>query len=129
MSDARPGRRGFTLIEVIGALVIFALGVLVTAALSGRVSDQVMNTTQRTEAGVVARQTLDSLMTVCYEDLSGDETVVEVAGRSYTRSWTVSDFGLRTREIRLVVTPPGSDTLTAYVADTSPPWGVEPCGG
>lgn len=59
-----PGARtssGFTLIEVIGALVIFSLGVLMVIQVSGALGTQMRYAGTRSELVVHAAQLLDSL--------------------------------------------------------------------
>ena len=59
-SDARTSS-GFTLIEVIGALVIFSLGVLMVIQVSGALGTQMRYAGTRSELVVHAAQLLDSL--------------------------------------------------------------------
>jgi prepilin-type N-terminal cleavage/methylation domain-containing protein len=54
-------RAGFTLIEVIGALVIFSVGVLMVIQVSGALGTQMRYAGIRSELAVHANQRLDSL--------------------------------------------------------------------
>lgn len=106
--------QGFTLIEVMGALVIFAGGVIVATALSSGLSALIRDAKFRSETAVIGRQTLDSLSTLEYDDFSvgsATENTVTVDGEEYTRSWTVTQTNVRTLEILVNVAPPIDDEL------------------
>jgi prepilin-type N-terminal cleavage/methylation domain-containing protein len=60
-SYARAATSGFTLIEVIGALVIFSVGVLMVIQVSGALGTQMRYAGTRSELAVHASQRLDSL--------------------------------------------------------------------
>ncbi len=84
---------GFTLIEVIGALVIFSLGVLMVVLLSGTLSVQMERAALRSELAVVGQARLDSLELVDYAALSAGTTTswASIRGETYTWSVKVSD--------------------------------------
>jgi prepilin-type N-terminal cleavage/methylation domain-containing protein len=121
----RWAERGFTLIEVIGALVLFASGLLIAGLLSGGLTIQMRNASLRSEAGALGRQTVDSLAVLPYGDLSAGTAVqhtVTVQGRTFTRRWTVSQEGPRTLRVFVEVEPPiagapGFSAVTYLVED------------
>ena len=84
---------GFTLIEVIGALVIFSMGVLGVMTLTGTLSVQMETAALRSELAVVGQERLDSLELVAYPDLIVGTTTssASIRGETYTWSVTVSD--------------------------------------
>ena len=84
---------GFTLIEVIGALVIFSLGVLGVMGLGGRLSLTMERAALRSELALGGQERLDSLELVDYVDLTVGTTTssTSIRGETYTWSVTVSD--------------------------------------
>ena len=84
---------GFTLIEVIGALVIFSLGVLGVMGLGGRLSLTRERAALRSELALGGQERLDSLELVDYVDLTVGTTTssTSIRGETYTWSVTVSD--------------------------------------
>ena len=87
-----PSRAGFTLIEVIGALVIFSVGVLMVLSLAGSLSRQMDWAAVTSELVVRAQERLDSLEALPYSSLtpgSSDETL-RIRGDSYARTVSVT---------------------------------------
>ncbi len=84
---------GFTLIEVIGALVIFSMGVLMVMGLGGTLSLQMERAALRSELALVGQERLDSLELVNYTALTLGTTTTStsIRGETYTWSVTVSD--------------------------------------
>lgn len=114
---------GFTLIEVMAALVVFAAGVLVLLGLSGSISRQMEAAAVSSGMASRAEQQLDSLAGVPYAELLPGQTAdtVVVRGVTYDRTVAVTQYGplLRQVEVRMIprrgVAP--SDTMYAWVAD------------
>lgn len=118
----RGGRDGFTLIEVMGALVIFALGILIAVQLAGTLSLQVESTALR--AGVVSRtqERLEELDRRPYDSLTfGTEVdTLTIRGRRFVRTTAVTDFDTRVIAVEVSVEPVQSEegpshSLTSYV--------------
>ena len=87
-----PSPAGFTLIEVIGALVIFSVGVLMVLSLAGSLSRQMDWAAVTSELVVRAQERLDSLEAEPYSSLtpgSSDETL-RIRGDSYARTVSVT---------------------------------------
>jgi prepilin-type N-terminal cleavage/methylation domain-containing protein len=87
-----PLRGGFTLIEVICALVIFSLGVLMVLKLTGALSKQLEYATKTSEVVARTQERLDSLEAVPFDSLSLGTRMdtVSVRGVPYVRTATVS---------------------------------------
>ena len=81
---------GFTLIEVIGALVIFSMGVLALVLLGGTLSVQMEGAALRSELAVVGQARLDSLELVDYTNLTVGTTASSASIRGETYTWTVT---------------------------------------
>ncbi len=85
---------GFTLIEVIGALVIFSIGVLAVIGLGGTLTLQMERSALRSELALVGQERLDSLELVNYASLTVGTTTSSssIRGETYTWSVIVSDW-------------------------------------
>ena len=117
---------GFTLIEVMGALLIFAMGVLIAMELSDALAAQVERAAVRSEVVTTAQERLDSLDRLAYDSLDVGTRIdsLNIRGRRYVCSTVVQDYGSRVRSLEVTVVPVGtggwpSQSLSSYVYD---PW-------
>ncbi|MEX0836819.1 MAG: prepilin-type N-terminal cleavage/methylation domain-containing protein [Gemmatimonadota bacterium] len=121
----RHGRRGgFTLIEVVAALVIFSVGVLMVIRLS------TASTTQMRYAGVSsalalrAAERLDSLEAEPFASLTPgtDADTFVVSGLSYARVVTLTSLTPLLARVEVALTPVDGQgptlATTSYVAET-----------
>lgn len=85
-------RAGFTLIEVIAALVIFAVGILMIMRVSGALTTQMRYAGTRSEIVALASERLDSIESAPFDSVTAGTTedTVSVQGWSYRRRVTVS---------------------------------------
>ena len=85
-------RRGFTLIEVIGALVIFSIGVLSAMRMGGALTTKMRYAGTRSQLAVLASERLDSIESMPFDSitLGTVEDTVTVQGWSYRRWVAVS---------------------------------------
>ena len=83
---------GFTLIEVIGALVIFSLGVLMVIQVSGALGTQMRYAGARSELAVLASERLDSLGALPLTSLTPGTTVdtLTAEGLEYERTVVIT---------------------------------------
>lgn len=85
---------GFTLIEVMIALAIFAIGILAVAAMQINAVKQNSGSRMQTEATAVAEQLMEQLMALPYDHdmLSADlnQNPHQQTVGAYTINWTVS---------------------------------------
>jgi prepilin-type N-terminal cleavage/methylation domain-containing protein len=117
MSD----NRGFTLVEVIIAIVILSVGVLGMVGTAGLVSRMVGQGKRNTQAGVVAQQRMEILRQTA---LSTTPHCTALAGgtattNNVTETWTVTGTG-RSRRLQIIVryAKPGGqlvDTVSTVV--------------
>jgi prepilin-type N-terminal cleavage/methylation domain-containing protein len=101
----RNSKRGFTLIEVLGALLIFSLGVLMVLNLTGALATQINRAGLRTQVASTLQTRLDSLQLVPYDSLTV-ETVsdtLHLYGRVFDRSHRVLQASALVREIEVTV--------------------------
>lgn len=121
----RSSADGFTLIEVIGALVIFSMGVLAVVRLVGTLSVQMERAALRSELAVVGGERLDSLELVAYSALTVGTTSSSssIRGETYTWSVTVSDSTALIRHVEVSGAPSsGSGPSFSGSAFVDRPW-------
>jgi prepilin-type N-terminal cleavage/methylation domain-containing protein len=87
-----PSRGGFTLIEVIGALVIFSLGVIMVLQLSTALSTRMEYASRSGEIVTRAQERLDSLETLPFDSLTpgSDVDTLTVQGIGYLLTASVT---------------------------------------
>jgi len=92
-SRSRPAS-GFTLIEVIGALVIFSVGVLMVIQVSGALGTQIRYAGARSELSAMAGERLDSLESLPIASLTPGTSVdtVTVTGMEYVCTVVVTSM-------------------------------------
>jgi prepilin-type N-terminal cleavage/methylation domain-containing protein len=81
---------GFTLIEVIGALVIFSVGVLMVVQVSGALGTQMRYAGARSELAVLASQTIDSVEATPFASVATGTTVDTLVVEGITYQCTVA---------------------------------------
>jgi hypothetical protein len=94
---------------VIGALVIFSGGVILAVSLSRALTTQMSHATVRSEVSALGRQTMDSLSVLRYDEaVPGGPQVdsPQLSGRTFTRTITVAQDGVRTRRIQVEIVSP-----------------------
>lgn len=117
--------RGFTLIEVMGALVIFSAGVLMTLSMTDTLAEQLNRAAVRSELVARARTAMDSLEAEGYASLAPASRVgsVTVRGREFRESLEVQPYGPLLLEISVSLEPSSGrgprHALTSYL---SGPW-------
>jgi Tfp pilus assembly protein PilV len=106
----RPRVGGFTLIEVIGALLVFSAGLIMllslTRSLAQRLEWAALNSLITTEG----QERLDSLDAVAYPALAvgSDVDTLTVRGSSYRRTQTITQFTALVRRAVVRLEPLGS---------------------
>ena len=93
-SRSTGGRRGFTLIEVVGALVIFSAGVLGIMRVGSSLTTQLRYSGARSEIVVLANERLDSIESMPFDSITAGTTqdTMTVQGWAYERTVTVTDL-------------------------------------
>jgi prepilin-type N-terminal cleavage/methylation domain-containing protein len=125
LSRSWPAARavsGFTLIEVLGALVIFSLGVLMVIQVSGALGTQMRYAGTRSEIVVHAAQLLDSLAAEPFASIAVGtklDTLV-VQGAEYMRTLEVATVTPVLKQVEVVLEPlvsrGPSHAVTSYVS-------------
>lgn len=101
---------GFTLIEVVAALVIFSIGVLMVMNLTGTLSLQMRRAAVRSEVAVTGQERLDSMQALDFDSLTVGTTQssVVIRGRSYLWTVTVSQLNRVLRQAEVTLSPADS---------------------
>ena len=90
----KPCRGGFTLIEVVGALLIFVMGVLMVMKLSSALTTQLEYSGLTSELVVIAHEQIDSLAATPFDSLEAktEQSDFKVGKQEieFTRTVTVS---------------------------------------
>ena len=94
-ADARNPQAGFTLIEIMFAMVIFGIGVMALMACVPMASKRIMSSGAQTRASSLAAETAEHLLTVPYGNSvitagTHDDAANPHDGLYYTR-WVVED--------------------------------------
>lgn len=106
----RRGRGGFTLIEVIVALVVFSTGVLMVMRLTAALGTQLDHAGQKSEIVLLANERLDSLEATPFDSISPGTLAdtVTVLGRSYQRVVTITEVTPVLYQIVVALSPTGA---------------------
>lgn len=82
--------RGFTLIEIVVAIVMLAFGVLASASLTAALMRSNSGVTNRTRAIEILREKVEDLQSETYFDIASGNDAVTVGGVTFSRSWAVA---------------------------------------
>lgn len=83
-------RTGFTLIEVMVALVMFTFGALGMAALTASIMQASRGDTNRSRASASLRQKVEEFQSLDYTTITSGSDVDTLAGVVFDRTWTVT---------------------------------------
>jgi len=111
------GSQGFTLIEIVVAIVMLAFGVLASASLTAALMASNRGVTNRTRAVETLRLKVEDLESVRYAQITNGNDTATVGGVTFNRSWTVAanSPAANTKTITLTVTwtdRQGNHTIT-----------------
>jgi prepilin-type N-terminal cleavage/methylation domain-containing protein len=116
----KADRGGFTLVEVMVAMLVLTTGILAMAASTGFIFSRLKEAGGRTERALVIQQVADSLRSVPSTVPLNDDGNRR-KGR-YTVSWQVSDVSPKLKRVRIVTVGPGYVSgrgMVANLADTT----------
>lgn len=110
---------GFTLIEVMGALVVFSMGVLMILSLSGALSTQVRQSVMRSTVMVEVREALDSMAGQPFDSLTvgNEQDTLWIRGSLFGRTKSVSQTHPIILEVSVTLEPL-RETGPSYTAST-----------
>jgi prepilin-type N-terminal cleavage/methylation domain-containing protein len=87
--------QGFTLIEVLIAVTLFAFGIIAVASLQATAINGNATAKRHSEAATLAVDQIEKLKRSGYPPNPGNETVVVPGGGTYDIAWTVSDGAIK----------------------------------
>lgn len=117
--------RGFTLIEVTAALLIFTVGVFAALQVSQALSERLRHSALRTRVASAVQERVDSLRAEGYSGVTvgGGSISTTFEGRGYGVTTAVSQYSPLVRQITVAAAPSSgtgpSHSLTIYL---SQPW-------
>lgn len=113
-----PSRGGFTLIEVIGSLVIFSLGVIMVLQLTGTLTRQMEYAAKASELVARAQERLDSLEAMPFDSITVGtrQDTLTVRGTRYVRRSTVTSVTGLLRRIDVSMAPQTAGRGPSYSA-------------
>lgn len=82
--------RGFTLIEIVVAIVMLAFGVLASASLTAALMRSNRGVTNRTRAIETLRLKVEDLQSQRYSEIVTGNDTATIGGITYSRAWTVT---------------------------------------
>ena len=99
--------KGFTLIEVVGALVVFSMGVLLVLNLSTTLSTQMQQSVLRSSVIVEVQEALDSMGVQPFESLTvgTQQDTLWIRGILYGRTKSVTQTHPITLEVSVTLEP------------------------
>ena len=83
-------RRGFTLIEIVVAIVMLTFGVLASASLTAALMRSNRTVTNRTRAVETLRLKVEDLQSLNYSEIASGSDTATIGGITYNRAWTVT---------------------------------------
>jgi prepilin-type N-terminal cleavage/methylation domain-containing protein len=114
---------GFTLIEIMGALVIFSVGVLAAMRLSGGLGDRLEYAALRTQVVQAAHERADSLRALGYDGLAPGTTASitpTLMNRAYRIDLAIDQYSPLVRRVEVTAEPNAGrgpiHRVTHYVA-------------
>ena len=105
----RGGARGFTLAEVLVAVVVLSVGVLGVAGLTLAVARESRRSVRETARTQAARRALDSICRAGFAAAADGSSAVALDGREWTVTWEVTReaAGLKRVDLRVSAGPRG----------------------
>lgn len=104
MSEAKNKRDGFSLVEVVVAILVLSFGLLAMAASTGYVATQLRSTTWDTQRNLARQQVIESLRATIFANVTTNST-----GRAigpYTVRWNVTNVSSAQRRVQIITTGP-----------------------
>lgn len=105
-TSEKTGRQGFSLVELVIAVVILSIGVLGLAATTGFVVQTVSAADVRTERTIAVQSAIERLNATEFEDLTAGSATI---GR-FDVSWTIDQVSTTARRVTLVSDGPGQQS-------------------
>jgi type IV pilus assembly protein PilV len=103
MKQQEQEKEGFTMVELLVALVILTVGILALGLLSGQLNQQVNLADVSVERSASLQAAIEELRATPYEDIGEGSTTID----AYDVSWTITESADNFKEIQIVTLGPG----------------------
>lgn len=89
--NRRRSDAGFTLVEIMVAIVLMTIGILAMAALAMAVAEANRDATNHTRADQLLHEKVEEFRSASYTAIADGSDEVDMAGTKIVRTWTVTD--------------------------------------
>ena len=110
-AEPPQGRGGFSLVELVIAVIILSFGVLGLAGTTAFVVRQVTLADVNTERSAALQSVVERIRATSFNSVVSGSA----AGGSYTVAWSVTDSTTTTKTVRVITTGPGLSKDTSAV--------------
>ena len=104
MSEANNNPGGFSLVEVVVAIIVLSFGLLAMAASTGYVATQLKSSTWDTQRNLARQQIIEQLKATVFANVNTNTTGQTVG--PYTVRWNVTNVSAAQRRVQLITTGP-----------------------
>jgi prepilin-type N-terminal cleavage/methylation domain-containing protein len=104
MSEANNNPGGFSLVEVVVAILVLSFGLLAMAASTGYVATQLKSATWDTQRNLARQQVIEQLKATVYANVTTNTTGQAIG--PYTIRWNVTNVSAAQRRVQLITTGP-----------------------
>jgi prepilin-type N-terminal cleavage/methylation domain-containing protein len=106
---------GFGLVEILITMLILSVGLLALTTISAGVASQTRISAERTAQAMAAQQVLEDYTRRGYAAATSGVDTVQISGRAYVVSSTVTDPSSRVRQVSSVVNGRGPTVARTYI--------------
>ena len=116
MSEANNNPGGFSLVEVVVAMIVLSFGLLAMAASTGYVATQLRSATWDTQRNFARQQVIEQLKATVFANVTTNSTGQTVG--PYTVRWNVTNVSAAQRRVQLITTGPAYRTSSRRTMTT-----------
>ena len=96
---------GFSLVEVMVAMIVLAVGILAMAASTGYISAEIRNASWNTQRSMAREQIIEQLKATPFDSVLAT-TAPQIVGR-FSMTWQVLPVGATLKQVQLITSGPG----------------------
>jgi prepilin-type N-terminal cleavage/methylation domain-containing protein len=104
MNDVKKNQDGFSLVEVVIAIMVLSFGLLAMAASTGYVATQLRSTTFDTQRNLARQRVAEQLRSTVFANVVSN-TTGQAVGR-YTIRWNVTNVNVAQRRVQIITAGP-----------------------
>jgi prepilin-type N-terminal cleavage/methylation domain-containing protein len=110
-------QNGFTLVEIIVAMMVLSVGMLAMAASTGYVSSEIRNASWNTQRAMARARTIEQLQALPFDSISTTTTATTYG--QFSMTWAVTNTNSNLRTVNVISSGPayrlGKGTRTTIV--------------